>query len=186
MSNISHEPHRGRDLERDRRYFNGHVKYDEAQFDKGHYDYRHSDRPLVAFDRPDGTTVFRYQQSNERARSHSIRRSESRSSNLRNSHSISPERATKHLEVPTSRKRSKNNRAAEKAIGAAATAAFRVRNHSGHWIGEKGLMVAGVAASAATISVVLDTNPHKHSLQHIAVEMIQGVIMDQTTTSGLH
>ncbi|KAH7393764.1 hypothetical protein BKA64DRAFT_677003 [Cadophora sp. MPI-SDFR-AT-0126] len=186
MSNISHEPHRGRDLERDRRYFNGHVKYDEAQFDKGHYDYRHYDRPLVAFDRPDGTTVFRHQQSNERARSHSTRRSESKLSNLRNSHSISPERATKHLEGPTSRRRGKNDRAAETAISAAAKAAFRVRNDPGHWIGEKGLKVAGVAASAATISAVLDTNPHKHSLQHIAVEMIQGVVMDQITTSGLH
>ncbi|KAH7348281.1 hypothetical protein BKA65DRAFT_500299 [Rhexocercosporidium sp. MPI-PUGE-AT-0058] len=180
MSNIGDEPHRGRDLERDRRYCNGHVKYNEAHFDEGHYDYRHYDRPLVASDRPDGTTMFRHQQSNERARSHSIRRSESKSPNLRNSHSISPERA-KHLEVPTTRKRGKNDRAAEKAIGAAATAAFRVRNDPGHWIGEKGLKVAGVAAAAATIDTLLDTNPHKHSLQHIAVGMIQGLVLDQIT-----
>ncbi|PVH68006.1 hypothetical protein DL98DRAFT_578993 [Cadophora sp. DSE1049] len=186
MSNIGHEPHRGRDLERDRQYFNSHVKYGEAQFDEGHYDYRHYGRPLLAFDRPDGTTVFRHQQSNERARSHSIRRSESKSPNLRNSHSISPERAIKHLEVPTPRKRGKNDRTAEKAVGAAAAAAFRVRNDPGHWIGEKGFKVAGAAAAAATVDALLDTNPHKHSLQHIAVGMIQGFVLDQITDSGLH
>jgi hypothetical protein len=90
------------------------------------------------------------------------------------------------LGVPISRKRSKNERAAEKAISAAATAAFRVHNDPGHWVGKKGIRVAGAAVAAATVDALLDTDPHEHPLQHIAVAMVQGFVMDKVTDSGLH
>lgn len=180
MSNLSHELHRGRDQERDRRYFNNHVN------DEGHYHHHPYGCPLVALDPPDGTTAFKHRRSNERARSQSIRRLESESHDSRHSHSLSPTRAASHLGVPIPGKRSKSERSAEKAISAAAAAAFRVRNDPGHWVGGKGFTVASAAVAAATVDALLDTDPHKHPLQHIAVAMVQGVVMDRITDGGPH
>jgi hypothetical protein len=207
MSNLSYEPHRGRDLERERRYFNDHINNDDLSYephrgrdlerarrhfddhvynDEGHYHHHRYDRPLVVLDPPDGITAFKHQQSNDRARSQSVRRPGSESTHSRYSHSVSPVRATNHLGAPIPRKRSKNERAAEKAISATATAAFRVRNDPGHWAGEKGFKVAGAAAAAATVDALLGTDRHKHPLQHMAVAMVQGVVMDKIADSGLH
>lgn len=180
MSTLGHEPHRGRDPERDRQHFNDHVN------DEAHYHHHPYGRPLVALDPPDGTTAFRHRRSNERARSQSIRRLESESPHPRYSNSVSPTRATSHLGIPIPGKRSKSERSAEKAISAAAASAFRVRNDRGHWVGEKGFRVASAAVAAATVDVLLDTDPHKHPLQHIAVAMVQGVVMDRITDSGPH
>ncbi|KAH8668053.1 hypothetical protein BGZ60DRAFT_538845 [Tricladium varicosporioides] len=181
MSSLNHEPSRGRAPERDRRYFNHRAHNDEH-----HYHHRPHSRPPVSLDPLAGTMALRHQQSNERARSQSIRRLGPELAHTRYSRSVSPARVSSYLGVPIPRKRSNSEKTAEKVISTAAAAAFRMRNDPGHWVGKKGFRVAGAAVAAATVDALLDTNPNKHPLKHIAASMVQGVVMDMITDSGLH
>ena len=76
-----------------------------------------------------------------------------------------------------------NAHLAEKAIGTAATTAFRLRHAEGSWVGSKGLKVVGVAVATAAIDGVFDREPKKHLLRHTAVGMVQGAVMDAFATS---
>jgi len=71
---------------------------------------------------------------------------------------------------------------AEKAIGAAAVTAYRLRDSEGSWAGRKGLRVVGAAVTTAAIDGLFDQNPKKHVLQHIAVSMVEGAVMDAFAT----
>jgi hypothetical protein len=69
------------------------------------------------------------------------------------------------------------------AISTAAEVAFRIRNDSGSWVGEKGMKIASAAIASAAIDFLLDTDPKRHPLAHIAVSMVQGVVKDGITDS---
>ncbi|CZR68837.1 uncharacterized protein PAC_18737 [Phialocephala subalpina] len=180
MSNLDHELPRGRQPERHRRYSDDYVN------DEGHYHHHHYTRPLVALNPPSSTTALRHRQSNERARSQVAHRQGLEPYRPRYSRSTSPAQVTSNLGIPVPRTRNKSEQAAEKAISAAATAAFRIRNDRGHWVGEKGFKVASAAVAAATIDTLLDVNPHEHPLRHIAVAMVQGAVMDKIADGGRH
>lgn len=69
--------------------------------------------------------------------------------------------------------------AAEKAISTAVGAAYRIRNDQGLWLGKKGFKVATVATASATMDVLLDHDPKKHPLAHIAVTAIQKAVLNR-------
>ncbi|KAH7147140.1 hypothetical protein B0J13DRAFT_553353, partial [Dactylonectria estremocensis] len=97
------------------------------------------------------------------------------------SHSMSPATATNtgcYREDYHPKGRSQGERAAEKAVGTAATAIFRVRNDPGSWFGEKGIKVATAAMVSASIDFLLGVDKNKHPFANIAVSMIQGAVMD--------
>jgi hypothetical protein len=71
------------------------------------------------------------------------------------------------------------------AISTAAEVAFRIRNDSGSWVGEKGIKVASAAIASASIDLLLDTDPKKHPLAHMAVSMVQGAVKDGITDSKM-
>ncbi|KAH7169685.1 uncharacterized protein B0J16DRAFT_277106 [Fusarium flagelliforme] len=85
---------------------------------------------------------------------------------------------SRHRAVPTVKKRSKREHAVGKGVSTGAEVAFRIRNDRGSWIGEKGIKVASAAIASATIDFMLDTDPKKHPLAHIAVSMVQGAVTD--------
>ncbi|KAH7141886.1 hypothetical protein EDB81DRAFT_760734 [Dactylonectria macrodidyma] len=97
------------------------------------------------------------------------------------SHSMSPATAANngcYREDYLPKGRSQGERAAEKAIGTAATAMFRVRNDPGSWFGEKGFKVATAAMLSASIDFVLGVDKKKHPFSNMVVSMIQGAVMD--------
>ncbi|KAH7232438.1 hypothetical protein B0J15DRAFT_505240 [Fusarium solani] len=114
---------------------------------------------------------------------------QTKSSHHRRGHSTSLARASRtsrtscHRIDPAPKKRSKSEHAMGNAISTAAEVAFRIRNDSGSWVGEKGIKVASAAIASATIDLLLDTDPKKHPLAHMAVSMVQGAVKDGITDS---
>lgn len=110
--------------------------------------------------------------------------SQAKSSHHRRSHSISPARASRtsyHRGDPAPRKPSKSEHAMGKAIRTGSEAAFQIRNDRGSWFGEKGIKVASVAIVSATIDFLLGVDRKKHPLAHVAVSIVEGVIVDRIT-----
>ncbi|KAH7142530.1 hypothetical protein DER46DRAFT_619632 [Fusarium sp. MPI-SDFR-AT-0072] len=97
---------------------------------------------------------------------------------LRSTPSARASQTSRHRAVPTLKKRSKGEHAVGKGVSTGAEVAFRIRNDRGSWIGEKGIKVVSAAIASATIDFMLDTDPKKHPLAHIAVSMVQGAVTD--------
>lgn len=109
-------------------------------------------------------------------------------SHRQRSHSITPgtsgHHTTNRKKKHPPRKRSKSEHAfekhaAEKAISTAVGAAYQIRNDHGLWLGEKGFKVATVATASATMDILLDHDPKKHPLTHIAVSAIQKAVLNR-------
>ncbi|KAH6965042.1 hypothetical protein EDB82DRAFT_467026 [Fusarium venenatum] len=96
-------------------------------------------------------------------------------------HSQTKSQTSGHRAVSTAKKRSKSEHAVGKGIRTGAEVAFRIRNDRGSWVGEKGIKVASAAIASATIDFMLGADPKKHSLAHIAVSMVEGVVTDGIT-----
>lgn len=137
--------------------------------------------------RPRGWECFGNRRSGERLISEA--HLQTKLSHHRRSHSTSPAGASRasrtscHRVDRAPKKRSKSEHAIGNAIGTAAEVAFRIRNGSGSWVGEKGIKVASAAMASATIDLLLDTDPKKHPLAHMAVSMVQGAVKDGITDS---
>ena len=69
------------------------------------------------------------------------------------------------------------------AISTAAEVAFQILHDSGSWVGEKGMKIASAAMASAAIDLLLDTDPKRYPLAHIAASMLQGVVKDGITKS---
>ncbi|KAK3995218.1 hypothetical protein QBC44DRAFT_366744 [Cladorrhinum sp. PSN332] len=107
----------------------------------------------------------------------------------RHSHSAEPSRNHgRHWSRAQSRSakeiNSLNGRLAEKAVGTAATVAFRLRNSEGSWVGKRGLKVVGATVATTAIDAVFDRHPKEHALRHIAISMVEGAVMDVFATSS--
>lgn len=109
-------------------------------------------------------------------------------SHRQRSHSITPGTSGHHTanrkRKHPPRKRGKSEHAVEKhavekAISTAVGAAYRIRNDHGLWLGEKGFKVATVATASATMDILLDHDPKKHPLMHLAVSAIQKAVLNK-------
>ena len=72
----------------------------------------------------------------------------------------------------------------EKAISAAAGAAFHVRHEPGSWVGARGAKVVGAAAAAGIIDKFLNTGS-EHAIEGLAVSAIQKAV-NKTILNGIH
>lgn len=75
--------------------------------------------------------------------------------------------------------REKRDQAIKSALTAGAVEAFRQRNRSGEWLGEKGLRVATAAMSAAAIDSAVDRNPRRKGKRNVIGSTLGGLVVDK-------
>lgn len=73
----------------------------------------------------------------------------------------------------------RRDQAIKSALTAGAVEAFRQRNRSGEWIGEKGLRVATAAMSAAAIDSAVDKNPRRRGKRNMIGSTVGGLVVDK-------
>lgn len=111
----------------------------------------------------------------------------------RRRHTKSEERSHRHRRRSISRSRSRSrsrdrheefargrrDQAIKSALTAGAVEAFRQRNRSGEWMGEKGLRVATAAMSAAAIDSAVDKNPRRKGKRNVIGSTLGGLLVDK-------
>lgn len=75
--------------------------------------------------------------------------------------------------------RGRRDQAIKSALTAGAVEAFRQRNRSGEWMGEKGLRVATAAMSAAAIDSAVDKNPRRKGKRNVIGATLGGLLVDK-------
>ncbi|CEI68177.1 hypothetical protein FVEN_g12224 [Fusarium venenatum] len=180
MDCLDHQQGRSRRFKQGRRYH--HPPDDKDESDHHTYGKPLYDSVRGRHQRPRGCEHVNGRPSLETliSEAHSQTKS-SHYQRLHNSASARSSQTSGHRAVSTAKKRSKSEHAVGKGIRTGAEVAFRIRNDRGSWVGEKGIKVASAAIASATIDFMLGADPKKHSLAHIAVSMVEGVVTDGIT-----
>jgi len=167
-----------------------YAEYDRGRSPRQHRECPHNYSPHVdkashhsrRNDHKDRVAVLKNDQSRRRSHSetrHNLRVGEY---NPRHSRSIArPESTGGHRDHEPSHHIAARDKAiekaAEKAISAAAAAVFHLREERGSWMGEKGVKVLGAAAAAALIDGLLNSGS-EHAVHGFVVSCIDKAVGD--------